>query len=148
MNKYDFTLEETGGKKISLEDFKGKKLVVYFYPKDNTPGCTMEALEFTKLKPEFDKLNTVVLGISKDSKESHEKFTEKHDLAIMLLSDESEEVHEKFNVLKAKKMFGKDYMGVERSTFIFDEDGNLIKEYRKVKAAGHAEEVLNYIRQV
>lgn len=148
MNKYDFTLEETGGSKISLEDFRGKKLVVYFYPKDNTPGCTMEALEFTELKPEFDKLNTVVLGISKDSKESHEKFTEKHDLAIMLLSDESKEVHEKFNVLKAKKMFGKDYMGVERSTFIFDEEGNLIKEYRKVKAAGHAEEVLNYIRQV
>ncbi len=102
-------------------------------------------MEFHK---KFKDLNTVILGISKDSLKSHEKFRDKYNIPFLLLSDESKEVHEMFDVMKAKKMYGKEYLGVERSTFVFDKEGNLIKEYRKVKVKGHAEEVLNYIRDL
>lgn len=146
MLKYDFTLKETDGNNISLKDYLGKRIVLYFYPKDNTAGWTTEAQEFMEFHKEFEDLNTVILGISKDGLKSHEKFRDKYSIPFLLLSDESKEVHEQFDVLKPKKMYGKEYMGVERSTFIFDEEGNLVKEFRKVKASGHAKEVFDFIK--
>lgn len=141
----DFTLKETDGKDISLKDFKGKNVVLYFYPKDNTSGCTTEALEFMELHEEFDKLNTVIMGISRDSLKSHARFRDKYDLPFLLLSDENQEVHDLFKVMKMKKAYGREYLGVERSTFIFDKNGELVKEFRNVKAKGHAKEVLDFI---
>lgn len=146
MSKYNFTLKETDGKDISLEDFKGKNVVLYFYSRDNTAGCTTEAAEFRDLYDEFQKLNTVILGISRDSLKSHAKFREKQNIPFLLLSDPMEEVHNLFGVMKLKKMYGREYMGVERSTFVFDKSGELVKEFRNVKAKGHAEEVLYFIR--
>ncbi|MCQ4925545.1 peroxiredoxin [Tissierella carlieri] len=146
MLNYDFVLKETSGNDISIKDFKGKNVVVYFYPKDNTAGCTTEALEFMDLYDEFEKLDTIIIGISRDSLKSHARFRDKHDLPFLLLSDEDEEVHNLFSVMKLKKMYGKEYMGVERSTFIFNKDGELIKEFRNVKAKGHAEKVLEFIK--
>lgn len=142
-----FTLKDSEGKDVRFEDYKGKRLVIYFYPKDNTPGCTIEAVEFSELLEEFKKLNTEVIGISKDSIKSHQNFIAKKNLSVNLLSDPEKEVLSSFNVLKAKKMFGKEYMGVERSTFLFDETGELITEFRNVKAAGHAREVLDYMHK-
>ncbi len=147
MQKYNFTLQETDGRNVSLDDFKGQNVVIYFYPKDNTSGCTTEATEFGDLYDEFNKLNTIILAISRDSLKSHAKFREKQNLPFLLLSDKDEEVHKLFDVMKLKKMYGKEYMGVERSTFIINEDGELIKEFRNVKAKGHAEEVLKFIKQ-
>ncbi|SHH86492.1 thioredoxin-dependent thiol peroxidase [Sporanaerobacter acetigenes] len=147
MSEYDFTLKETDGKNISLSDFKGKNIVLYFYPKDNTSGCTAEAREFRDLYDEFEKLDTVILGISRDSLKSHAKFRGKENLPFLLLSDEDKKVHELFNVMKLKKMYGKEYMGVERSTFIFNKGGELVKKFRNVKAKGHAEKVLEYIKE-
>ncbi|MBU5437376.1 peroxiredoxin [Tissierella sp. MSJ-40] len=144
---YDFILKETDGKDVSLKDFLGKNVVVYFYPKDNTAGCTTEALEFRDLEDEFNKLDTVIVGVSRDSLKSHEKFRDKHNLSFLLLSDEDESVHKQFNVMKMKKMYGKEYLGVERSTFIFDKGGKLVKEFRKVKAKGHGEQVLSFIKE-
>ncbi|GFN34256.1 peroxiredoxin [Tepidimicrobium xylanilyticum] len=146
MSKYNFTLKETDGKDISLEDFKGKNVVLYFYSRDNTAGCTTEAVEFRDLYDEFQKLNTVILGISRDSLKSHAKFREKQNIPFLLLSDPMEEVHNLFGVMKLKKMYGREYIGVERSTFVFDKSGKLVKEFRNVKAKGHAEEVLYFIR--
>ena len=145
MTKYDFVLKETDGKDISLQDFKGKNIVLYFYPKDDTSGWTTEALEFVELLDEFEKLDTVIMGISRDSLKSHAKFRDKYNLPFLLLSDETEEVHKIFDVMKIKKMYGKEYLGVERSTFVFDKEGTLIKEFRDVKAKGHAKEVLDFI---
>lgn len=145
MAKYDFVLKETDGKDISLQDFKGKNIVLYFYPKDDTSGWTTEALEFVELLGEFEKLDTVIVGISRDSLKSHAKFRDKYNLPFLLLSDETEEVHKIFDVMKIKKMYGKEYLGVERSTFVFDKEGTLIKEFRDVKAKGHAKEVLDFI---
>lgn len=147
MSEYDFTLKETDGKNISLSDFKGKNIVLYFYPKDNTSGCTAEAREFRDLYDEFEKLDTVILGISRDSLKSHAKFRGKENLPFLLLSDEDKKVHELFNVMKLKKMYEKEYMGVERSTFIFNKGGELVKKFRNVKAKGHAEKVLEYIKE-
>ena len=147
MSKYDFTLKETDGDEISLEDFRGKNVVVYFYPKDNTSGWITEATGFRDLNQEFDKLDTVILGISKDSLASHKKFRDKQELNFLLLSDEEQKVHEQYDVIVPKKMYGKEYMGTERSTFVFDRGGELVKEYRKVKSEGHADEVLEFIRE-
>lgn len=147
MTKYDFTLKETDGKEISLQDYRGKNVVVYFYPKDNTPGWTVEAKGFRDLNGEFQELDTVILGISKDDLKSHGKFRDKFDLNFHLLSDPDAEVQKKFDVWKPKKMFGKEFMGTERATFVFDKEGNLQKEYRKVKADGHAEEVLAFVKE-
>ena len=144
---FDFKLASTNGETLSLEDFKGKNLVLYFYPKDNTSGCTTEALEFGELYDEFAKLNTEVVGISRDSIRTHNNFIEKHSLPFMLLSDPDRELFERLGLLKPKKMYGKDVIGTIRSTFVFDEDSNLIKEYRDVKPMGHAEEVLNFIKE-
>ena len=147
MTKYDFTLKETDGKEISLEDYRGQNVIVYFYPKDNTPGWTVEAKGFRDLDQEFEELNTVILGISKDDLDSHKKFRDKFDLNFHLLSDPEAEVQKQFDVWKPKKMFGKEFMGTERATFVFDKEGELKKEYRKVKADGHAEEVLNFVKE-
>ncbi len=130
-----------------LKENKGKNLVIYFYPKDNTPGCSQEAVEFSEKKDDFEKLNTKIYGISKDSEESHEKFKDKKNLAIDLISDEELSLIKAFDVWKKKKMFGKEYMGVERSTFIFNTEGELVKEFRKVKVKGHVDQVYKFIEE-
>ena len=150
MNKTipELQLEMTGEKILKSSDLKGKKVVLYFYPKDNTPGCTSESIEFQGLKDEFEKLNTKILGISKDSIKSHEKFKDKYDFSFDLISDESEEICKAFDVIKEKNMYGKKYLGIERSTFLIDEDNKLIAEWRKVKAKGHAQIVLDHIADI
>lgn len=140
------SLPMTGGKTFNLKEYAGKRVVLFFYPKDMTPGCTIEGHEFTKLVPEFKKINTVVLGISRDSVSRHEKFIEKENYKIDLISDEDEEACQFFDVLKEKNMYGKKVMGVERSTFIISEEGKIAHAWRKVKAEGHAKEVLDYLR--
>lgn len=133
------------------EDFakenEGKNLVIYFYPKDNTKGCTTEAIDFSENKKEFEKLNTKIYGISKDSQKSHDKFIKDHNLEIDLLTDEELELIKAFDVWKKKKMYGKEYMGVERSTFIFNQEGVLVKEYRKVKVKDHVKNVLEFVKE-
>ncbi|WP_300408396.1 peroxiredoxin [Lagierella sp.] len=129
------------------KEHKGKNLVIYFYPKDNTPGCSQEAVDFSEKKDDFEKLNTKIYGVSKDSEKSHENFKEKKNLTIDLISDEELSLIKSFDVWKKKKMFGKEYMGVERSTFIFDSKGELVKEFRKVKVKGHVDEVYKFIEE-
>ena len=126
---------------INLTNLSSDWLVLYFYPKDNTPGCTTQAVGFSCLKDQFDALNTTIIGVSRDSVKTHQNFTEKQSLSINLISDKEEELCKHFDVIKEKNMYGKKVMGIERSTFIFHK-GQLLKEYRKVKAAGHAEQVL------
>lgn len=142
----DFTLPSVDGKDVSLKDFLGKNVVLYFYPKNNTPGWNKEASEFRDNYKQFQGLNTVIIGVSKDTLKSHVKFKDKFELQFLTLSDEDKKVHELYDVLKLKKMFGKEYMGVDRSTFIIDKKGVLVKEYRKVKITGHVEEVLDYVK--
>jgi len=137
-----FTLPDSFGNKVSLKDFLGKKVVLYFYPKDNTSGCTKEAVGFKEALPEIEKRNAVVLGVSKDSQESHRKFAEKYELPFVLLSDPDLKVIQKYGVWVEKSMYGRKYMGVERSTFIIDEKGKIKKIFRKVKVKNHIEEVL------
>lgn len=148
MKAIDFCLPDENGKKVCLKDFKGKWIVLYFYPKDNTSGCTLEARDFSKHIEEFEKMNAVVIGISPDSIESHKKFKEKHDLKVILLSDESKEVLKNYGVWKLKKMYGRNYYGVERSTFILSPDGEIIYEWRKVRVKGHVEDVLEKLKEV
>ncbi|WP_309544832.1 thioredoxin-dependent thiol peroxidase [Thermoactinomyces intermedius] len=143
----DFTLEATNGETVSLSDFKGKNVVLFFYPKDQTPGCTREACDFRDAYQEFSDLNTVILGISKDSIASHQKFIEKQNLPFLLLSDPEGEVCEKYGVIKDKNMFGRKYKGIERSTFVIDKDGKIAKAYRKVKVADHVQEVLQFVKE-
>ena len=130
---------------ISSLDLAGKKLIIYFYPKDDTPGCTKEAIEFSNLKNDFDKKNVNIIGVSKDSIEKHKKFISKYNLSLKLASDEDLEICKTFKVWVEKSMYGKKYMGIERSTFLFNENLELIQSWRKVKVNGHAEEVLNSI---
>ena len=130
---------------INLTEIPTEWLIVYFYPKDSTPGCTTQAIGFSCLKDQFDALNTTILGISRDSVKAHQNFTEKQNLTINLISDKEEVLCNLFDVIKEKNMYGKKVMGIERSTFIFH-NGKLVKEYRKVKAAGHAEQVLEDIK--
>ena len=136
---------DQNGNKISLENFNGKKVIFYFYPKDNTPGCTTEGQDFKRLKNDFAAKNTVVLGVSKDSLKSHESFKEKCGFPFDLLVDEDESFCRSFDVIKLKKLYGREFMGIERSTFVIDEDGLILKEWRKVKVDGHADEVLEFI---
>ncbi|MCA1024168.1 thioredoxin-dependent thiol peroxidase [Halobacillus litoralis] len=143
----DFTLPASNGESVSLSDYKGKNVVLYFYPKDMTPGCTTEACDFRDHHESFEDLDAVILGVSPDPVESHEKFINKHDLPFMLLADEDHKVSEEFGVWKLKKNFGKEYYGIERSTFIIDKEGNLAEEFRKVKVDGHVEAALEYIRE-
>ncbi|WP_163120863.1 peroxiredoxin [Acinetobacter portensis] len=130
---------------INLSEVPTEWLIVYFYPKDSTPGCTTQAVGFSCLKDQFDALNTTILGISRDSVKAHQNFTEKQNLTINLISDKEEVLCQHFDVIKEKNMYGKKVMGIERSTFIFH-NGQLVKEYRKVKAAGHAEQVLEDLK--
>lgn len=142
------TLKDQDGAKVSLNDFQGKNIVLYFYPKDNTSGCTKEACNFREDFPNYGKLNAVILGVSPDSVESHKKFTAKYNLPFSLLSDENKEVIEKYGVWKEKSMYGRKYMGVERSTFIIDKDGKVRKVFRKVKVADHNREVTEALTEL
>lgn len=138
----NFSLPATGEKTISLKDLAGKKVVLYFYPKDSTPGCTTEGQNFRDAKTKFTGLNTVILGISRDSIKRHENFKSKQDFNFDLLSDEDEILCKQFDVIKLKKLYGREYMGIERSTFLIDENGVVLAEWRNVKIKDHVEEVL------
>jgi peroxiredoxin Q/BCP len=140
-----FTLLSTEGKEISLDDFKGKKVVLYFYPKDDTPGCTKEACSFRDNLARVKKKGAVVFGISADTVKSHQKFTEKYDLNFPLLSDETKEVLNAYGVWKKKSFMGKSYMGIERTTFIIDEQGMVVFIFPKVKVDGHVDEILQVL---
>ncbi len=144
-----FSLSNEKGERVSLKDFAGKKYVVlYFYPKDSTPGCTTQACEFRDDFEDFSKLNAVILGVSPDNEISHEKFSSKHGLPFSLLVDDDNEVSKAYGVWKLKKSFGKEYMGIERSTFIIDPTGTVVKEWRKVKVDGHVNEALVTLGQL
>jgi len=138
----NFTRPATGGKDISLKDLAGKKVVLYFYPKDSTPGCTTEGQDFRDAKAKFSRQNTVILGVSRDSMKRHENFKAKQNFNFDLLSDEDESLCKQFDVIKLKKLYGKEYMGIDRSTFLIGEDGTLLQEWRGVKVKGHVDEVL------
>ena len=141
-----FALPCDDGRTLSLKDFTGKQVVLYFYPKDDTSGCTQEAIEFNGLRKEFEAAETVIFGISPDSTKSHTKFKEKHELALALLADEDKHMLEAYGVWVEKSMYGKKYMGVERSTYLIDKAGKIAKVWRKVKVPGHAAEVLAAVR--
>jgi thioredoxin-dependent peroxiredoxin len=138
----DFTLKTDEDKQVSLKDYRGKKVVLYFYPKDDTPGCTTEALEFKDVAEEFAKEGAVILGISKDSVGSHKKFKEKYELPFTLLSDPETKALTEYGVWKEKSLYGRTFMGVERTTFLIDEKGIIRKIYQKVKPKGHAQTCL------
>lgn len=142
-----FTLVNAEGENVSLEDYKGKKIVLYFYPKDMTPGCTTQACDFRDKYEDFSELNAVILGISPDDEKKHTKFIEKHGLPFELLVDANHAVAEAYNVWVLKKMYGREYMGIERSTFLIDEAGVLVKEWRKVKVKNHIQEILTFIEE-
>jgi thioredoxin-dependent peroxiredoxin len=142
----DLELPATSEQSLKLSDFKGQNLVLYFYPKDNTPGCTKEGQDFRDFYPEFKRLNTAIVGISRDSLKSHENFKAAQNLPFDLLSDQAEQACRLFDVIKPKKMFGKDVVGIERSTFLIDKEGVLRQEWRKVKVEGHAAEVLKAVK--
>ena len=137
-----FTLLDQNGKKHSLKDYLGKKVILYFYPKDNTSGCTKEACSYKELYPDFMEKGAVIIGISKDSVKSHKNFEDKYELPFILLSDEDTTVIQKYDVWKEKSMYGRKYMGIERSTYLIDEKGKIIKAYQKVKPADNAKDVL------
>ena len=144
----NFSLPATGDKAISLNDFKGKKVVLYFYPKDSTPGCTTEGQDFRDAKARFTRQGAVILGVSRDSLKSHENFKAKQNFNFDLLSDADEELCEAFDVIKMKNMYGKQVRGIERSTFLIDEKGVLRQEWRKVKVKGHVDEVLDAVKSL
>ena len=141
----DFEAASTDGP-FRLSDHAGHPVVLYFYPKDNTPGCTTEGMQFRELHPKFAKLGAVVAGVSRDSLKSHENFKSKMGFPFPLLSDPDEALCERFGVIKMKNMYGKKVRGIERSTFVVDKAGNLAREWRGVKVPGHAEEVLDFVR--
>ncbi len=141
-----FTLPDSDGNKVSLKDYLGQKVVLYFYPKDNTSGCTKEACDFRDSLTHFNKLKVAVLGVSKDSQSSHIKFRDKYDLNFPLLSDVDTKVIQKYGIWKEKSMYGKKYMGVERSTFLIDEKGKIEKIYKKVKVTEHVNQILNDLK--
>lgn len=143
-----FFLPTDNGKEISLETFIGKYIILFIYPKDDTSGCTQECIDFTKYRQKFDELGVVLLGLSKDSIQSHEKFILKHQLNITLLSDETCKILEAYDVWKEKSMYGKKYMGAERTTFIINPEGNIVKIYSKVKVPDHVETVYNDIKSL
>ncbi len=132
---------------FNTQDLSGKKSIIYFYPKDDTPGCTKEAINFSDKINDFSSLNTQIFGISRDSPEKHEKFKKKHDLKVNLISDDGE-ITEYFGVWVQKSMYGKKYMGIERSTFVIDEQLKILKIWRNVKVSGHVEEVLDFIKNI
>ena len=144
----DFRLPRDGGGETGPADFAGRTLVLYFYPKDDTPGCTTEALEFSARIEDFDAAGAVVFGISKDSVRSHDRFRDKHGLRVILLSDETGAVLERFGVWKEKSMYGRTFMGIERSTFLVGPDGTVARVWRNVKVPGHVGEVLEAARNL
>ena len=144
----DFCLKNQDEKEICLKDFKGKWIILYFYPKDNTSGCTLEAITFTNYQEVFKKHNAIILGISPDSCESHKKFQKNHNLTITLLSDPNHKVLELYDVWKRKKLYGKEFFGVIRSTFLINPDGTILFIWNKVKVKGHIENVLNTLKKV
>ena len=143
-----FKGDSTSNKVISNKDFLGKNLVIYFYPKDSTPGCTTEGQDFRDNYKTFKKLNTDILGVSRDSVKSHENFKQKQSFPFELLSDPEEIMCKAFNVMKLKSMYGKEYIGVDRSTFLISSEGRIIKEWRSVKVKGHVDEVLDEVKKL
>lgn len=143
----DFTALSTGGT-FQLSAHQGEIVVIYFYPKDNTPGCTTEGMEFRDLSDRFANANTIIVGVSRDSLKSHEGFKAKLNLPYELISDPDENLCELFGVMKLKNMYGKQVRGVERSTFVFDQTGKLVKEWRALRAPGHAAEVLEFVQSL
>ncbi|MEC3796123.1 thioredoxin-dependent thiol peroxidase [Bacillus velezensis] len=144
----DMKLVNDSGEEVALTDFKGKYVVLYFYPKDMTPGCTTEACDFRDQHESFAGLDAVIIGVSPDSRDKHEKFKQKHDLPFQLLVDDEHKLAEAFDVWKLKKNFGKEYMGIERSTFLLDKEGRLVKEWRKIKVKDHVAEALRELEQI
>jgi len=141
-------LEATGGQALSLDDLVGSPVVIYFYPRDNTPGCTREGEAFRDHHAEFERLGCRIVGVSRDSLASHEKFAAKHDFPFPLLADGEETLCRHFDVIREKNMYGRKVMGIERSTFLFDADGRLVREWRKVRVPGHVEAVLEAVREL
>lgn len=141
-----FTLPRDGGSILTLSDFAGKPVVLYFYPKDDTTGCTAQAIDFTQLKPQFEKAGAVVIGVSPDSAKKHDKFKAKYQIGIDLVADEERKALEAYGVWAEKSMYGRKYMGVERSTFLIGSDGKIARIWRKVKVPGHAAEVLEAVK--
>ena len=137
-----FILLNDGGEKVSLRDFKGRKLVIYFYPRADTPGCTRESIDFSRLRTQFDKTNADILGVSADPVKTQDAFKKKHKLSLGLLSDETHEMLESYGAWGKKSMYGKEFMGIIRTTFLIGADGKIAKIWRKVKVDGHADEVL------
>lgn len=148
MQAPDFCLPDKDGNEICINKLKGKWVVLYFYPKDNTSGCTLEAVDFTKNISDFEKLNAVVLGVSPDSIKSHQKFIEKNELKVQLLSDETQKVLEKYGVWQEKSMYGKSYMGVVRSTVLIDPQGKIAEIWEKVKVTDHVESVKQKLKEL
>lgn len=144
----DFSIPATGDQNLSLKDFSGRKLVIYFYPKDNTPGCTREGQEFRDLYDEFQAAGTDILGVSRDSVRIHENFRNKHEFPFHLVSDKEETLCGIFDVIREKKLYGRTYMGIDRSTFLIDEKGVLREEWRKVRVPGHVEAVLEAVKSL
>lgn len=144
----DFTAEATSDTTVNLSQLKGKQVVIYFYPKDSTPGCTTEGGDFRDSKAAFDDANTVIFGVSRDGLRAHENFKAKQAFNFELISDKDESLCQLFDVIKLKKMYGKEHLGVERSTFLIDKDGKLVREWRKVKVPGHVDEVLAAAREL
>ena len=144
----NFTAQATSQLEVTLADLQGKKVVIYFYPKDSTPGCTTQGGDFRDMYAEFTAANTVVFGVSRDSLASHERFKEKQSFPFELISDPDEEVCRLFDVIKLKKNFGREYMGIERSTFLIDEQGVLVKEWRKVRVKDHVAQVLQAAQEI
>ena len=142
----DFTVAITSESTFTLSDYLGKSLIVFFYPKDNTPGCTKEADQFKTLYDQFQSLNTAIVGVSKDSLASHEKFKTKLELPYELIADVDGKVCDLFDVIKSKSMYGRSYLGIERSTFLINDKGILVNEWRKVKVPGHADAVLSAVK--
>lgn len=144
----EFSAPRDGGGIISLDTFRGKIVVLYFYPKDDTPGCTKEAIEFSALLDDFDTAGAVILGVSRDTVKKHEKFRDKHDLKISLISDEDGSITGAYNVWVEKSMYGKKFMGIERATYLINAEGKIANIWRKVKVPGHVVEVLNAIKAI
>ncbi|MBS8238911.1 peroxiredoxin [Marinobacter lipolyticus] len=144
----DFEVAATGDQTIRLSDFRGRNVVLYFYPKDNTPGCTTEGQDFRDRMAEFEACDTVILGASRDGLKAHENFRAKHGFPFHLISDKDEALCNLFEVIKLKKLYGKEYLGIDRSTFLIDRDGILRRQWRGVKVKGHADEVLEAARNL
>ena len=147
MKAPDFTLPDSKGNDIVLSNFRKKKVILYFYPKDNTKGCTLEAINFRDNYKEIKETDTVILGVSKDSMKSHISFINKYNIPFFLLSDEEGKACELYGVWKAKKMYGREYMGIERTTFLIDKEGKIMKIFPKVKVEGHVKEIMDQLKQ-